>query len=117
MFPGHRRAGRKPLVARFGGIALRRRKKAVLHDRDRPPVIVQRKELINRLLTGRCELCKQIGEVRVHQIRKLAELANPVHPQPAWTTLMTKRRRKTLVVCRTCPDNIHAQQPPTTPTE
>jgi group II intron reverse transcriptase/maturase len=111
------RAGRKPLVARFGGIPLRRKKNAVLHDRDRPPVIVHRKELIKRLLAGRCDLCKQIDEVRVHQIRKLAELANPGHPQPAWMAIMTKRRRKTLVVCQNCHDNIHARQPSATLTE
>jgi hypothetical protein len=31
------RAGRKPLVARFGGIPLKRQKKAVLQDRQPAP--------------------------------------------------------------------------------
>jgi hypothetical protein len=106
-----RGAGRKPLVARFGGIPLRRQKKAVLTDREpgrwestRP------KELILRLLAGRCELCGQTEDIRVHQIRKLADLRSLGQPTPAWATIMAKRRRKTLVVCRACHDDIHAGQ-------
>ena len=40
------RDGRKPLVARFGGIPLRRNKNAVLTDRKPAPVTFRRKELI-----------------------------------------------------------------------
>ena len=69
--------GRKPLVATFGGIPLRRQKHAVLKDREPVLATVPRKELINRLLKGRCELCGQPDEVQVHQIRKLADLAQP----------------------------------------
>ena len=68
------RAGRKPLVARFGGIPLKRQKKAVIDDRLPAPA-ARRKELITRLRAGRCELCEQRGQVEVHQIRKLADLA------------------------------------------
>src|SRR6266545_1754327 len=39
------RAGRKPLVARFGGIALKRKKNAVLDDHALAPVPARRKEL------------------------------------------------------------------------
>jgi group II intron reverse transcriptase/maturase len=106
------RHGRKPLVARFGGIPLRRKRDAVLHDRDPPPVIVRRKELISRFLAGRCEMCKQPGPVQVHQIRTLAELAPPGQPAPAWQRQMAKRRRKTLVVCQPCHHAIHARHPP-----
>ena len=72
-----RSKGRKPLVATFGGIPLRRRTHAVLKDREPVPVIGPRKELIHRLLKGRCELCGQPDEVQVHQIRKLADLEQP----------------------------------------
>ena len=75
------------------------------------------KELITRLLAGRCELCQQRTEVQVHHVRKLADLTRPGRPQPAWAQLMAKRRRKTLVVCRACHDTIHARQPTATPTE
>jgi Reverse transcriptase (RNA-dependent DNA polymerase)/Type II intron maturase len=112
------RDGRKPLTARFGGIPLRRQKKAVLHDRDPPPVIVRRKELIGRLLARRCEMCQRTGPpVQIHQIRKLADLAAPGQPPPAWKRLMSQRRRKTLVVCDACHDAIHARHPPAIPTE
>jgi group II intron reverse transcriptase/maturase len=110
------RAGREPLVARFGGIPLKRQKKAVLQDRQPPPV-TGRKELITRLRAGRCELCEQRALVEVHQVRKLADLARPGRPQPAWAHLMARMRRKTLVVCFTCHKAIHARQPAAISTE
>jgi group II intron reverse transcriptase/maturase len=111
------RAGRTPLVARFGGIPLRRKNDAVLTDRVPAPVTIRRKELITRLQAGRCELCKQPGPVDVHQVRKLADLQRPGRPQPAWDQLMAKRRRKTLIVCATCHTAIHGGQPTATPTQ
>ena len=99
---------RKPLVATFGGIPLQRQKTAVLRDRDPVPATSRRKELVHRLLAGRCELCGQADKVRVHQIRKLADLeklGQPDHPE--WMAVMARRRRKTLVVCATCHANIH----------
>jgi group II intron reverse transcriptase/maturase len=104
------RAGKKPLVARFGGIPLKRQKKAVIEDRlPAPPA--SRKELITRLRAGWCELCEQRGQVEVHQIRKLADLAGNRQPQPVWAQLMARRRRKTLVVCPDCHQRIHTRQP------
>jgi hypothetical protein len=104
------RAGRKPLVARFGGIPLKRQKKAVLQDRQPVPV-TRRRELVTRLQSGRCELCERRAPVEVHQVRKLADLAKPGRPQPSWAHLMAKMRRKTLVVCTTCHQAIHTGQP------
>jgi len=99
---------RKPLVATFGGIPLQRQKTAVLQDRDPVPATSRRKELVHRLLAGRCELCGQADQVRVHQIRKLADLEKPGQPDPPeWMAVMARRRRKTLVVCATCHANIH----------
>ena len=102
--------GSKPdLVARFGGIPLVRNMDAVLSDRvpGRPPT--PRKELIHRLLTRRCELCGDPGTVVVHQVRKLTSLGVPGPGQPAWAKKMAQMRRKTLVVCASCHDLIHAQ--------
>jgi group II intron reverse transcriptase/maturase len=111
------RPGRKPLVARFGGIPLIRQKKAVLTDRQPVPV-TRRKELITRLRTGRCELCEQRAAVEVHQVAKLAGLHKPGRPQPAWAALMIRMRRKTLVVCAPCHHQaIHNRQPTAKPTE
>jgi AI2M/AI1M-like, HNH endonuclease/Type II intron maturase len=102
------RNGKPDLVARFGGIALVRDRGAVLIDRVPKPAPHPRKELIRRLLTRRCELCGEPGKVQVHQVRKLASLGQAGSGQPAWTALMATKRRKTLVVCASCHDVIHA---------
>jgi group II intron reverse transcriptase/maturase len=110
------RAGRKPLVGRFGDIALKRQKKAVLNDRPavRP---IARKELITRLRLGRCELCEKHDQVQVHQVRRLADLVKAGQPQPPWAQHMAKKRRKTLVVCTDCHQAIHTGQPTASLTE
>jgi group II intron reverse transcriptase/maturase len=101
------RDGKPALVARFGGIPLTRNKDAVLTDHVPQRVAYPRKELIARLLSGRCELCEEPGKVAVHQVRQLASLGEPGTGQPAWAALMVRKRRKTLVVCRRCHDAIH----------
>ena len=68
------RDGRKPLVARFGGIPLHRQKTATVTDRQPIRVDYPHKELITRLLADTCEICQQPGEVQVHHVRKLADL-------------------------------------------
>ena len=104
--------GRKPLVARFGGIPLRRQKNAVPVDREPVRPTTGTKELIVRLQARRCEMCGQAATVHVHQIRKLADLDKPGQPQmPEWMTIMARRRRKTLVVCQPCHAIIHNRQP------
>ena len=105
------RAGRKPLVARFGGIPLKRQKTAVIDDRVPDRVTYPNKELVTRLLKGRCELCEQTGPVHVHHVRKLTDLDPPDPAQPTWAKLMARRRRKALVVCAACHDHIHTGQP------
>jgi group II intron reverse transcriptase/maturase len=107
------RHGRKPLVARFGGIPLRRQKKAVLDDRPQGPPRPRQRELITRLLGGQCEWCEQPAPVEAHQVRKLADLTRTGQPQPAWAQLMTRKRRKTLIVCAPCHAAIHAGTPVT----
>jgi group II intron reverse transcriptase/maturase len=102
------RDGKPDLVARFGGIPLIRDKNAVIIDRVPPPVPHPRKELIHRLLTRRCELCGAPGKTLVHQVRKLTSLGAVGPNQPAWAALMARKRRKTLVVCHSCHDAIHA---------
>jgi group II intron reverse transcriptase/maturase len=104
---------RKPLVATFGGIPLRRQKNAVLTDRQPVREPTRGSELIRRLQAGRCELCEQTAKVQVHQIRNLAALNTPGQPQPEWMQAMAKRRRKTLIVCATCHARIHYEQPTT----
>jgi len=101
--------GRKPLVARFGGIPLRRVRTAALTDQRPVMASAKRNELIHRLLAGRCELCEDTEGLEVHHVRKLADLNKPGRrAKPPWMELMAKRRRKTLVICRRCHEDIHA---------
>jgi hypothetical protein len=107
------RDGRKPLVARFGGIALKRQKQAVIIDRQPHRPLYPHKELIKRLLKGKCELCRRTDGIEVHHIHKLADVVNAGADQPVWIQEMAKRRRKTLLVCDGCHQHIHAR--PQTP--
>ncbi|MFJ2583011.1 reverse transcriptase domain-containing protein [Kitasatospora aureofaciens] len=101
--------GRKPLVARFGGIPLKRQRTAVITDRQPAMATARRNELIHRLLAGQCELCEGRDGLQVHHIRKLADLNKPGRPErPPWVHLMAMRKRKTLVVCEQCHQDIHA---------
>jgi group II intron reverse transcriptase/maturase len=106
------REGRKPLVARFGGIPLRRRKEVILIDRDPPHGYLRRHELIKRLLAGAGELCASTTDCAVHQVRKLADLKTQGRAEkPLWIRVMASRRRKTLGVCRRCHEASHAGRP------
>jgi hypothetical protein len=107
------RAGRKPLVAWFGGIPLKRQKSAVLTDRQPTGPVYPNRQLVTRLLKGRCELCQRTDNISVHHVRTLAELNRPGKPQPEWAQAMAKIRRKSLVVCGDCHDLIHGH--PATP--
>jgi group II intron reverse transcriptase/maturase len=101
------REGRQPLVARFGGIPLKRQKRQLIDDHVTGPGRPRRKEITMRLRRRRCELCGQRRSVEVHQIARLAELTRTGDPQPDWACQMAKRRRKTLVVCPPCHHSIH----------
>ena len=102
------REGKKDLVARFGGIVLKRDRRAVIHDPAPVPVITPRKELIHRLRARWCELCEHSATVAVHHVAALAELGRSGPGQPAWAALMARKRRKTLIVCAPCHEHIHA---------
>jgi hypothetical protein len=110
------RAGRPPLVARFGGLPLRRQhrsQQAILVDQPltitRAP---ERNELIRRLLADRCELCGSTEDIEVHHVRKLADLhTRGQQERPLWMSIMAARRRKTLVLCRVCHHALHAGRP------
>lgn len=108
------REGRKPLVARFGGIPLKRQKRAVITDYPTAPLAPRRpgSQLLARLGQRQCELCGKPAQVQVHQIRKLADLTTMGHPQSAWAQLMTRMHRKTLIVCGPCHESIHRQKAP-----
>jgi hypothetical protein len=99
---------KKPLVAHFGGIPLKRQHEAILVDRLPQFVMTNRSELLQRMRADTCELCGSREKVEVHHIRKLADLDKPGRREkPVWVKQMAARRRKTLVVCRKCHEEIH----------
>ena len=53
-------------------------------------------------------MCDQYGPVAVHQVAALKHLGKNGPGQPAWAELMARMRRKTLIICATCHDHIHA---------
>ena len=102
------REGKPDLVARFGGIPLKRDRSAVIRDPVPVPATTPYKELIHRLRRRWCELCEHGATVTVHHVAKLTSLGKTGSGQPAWAALMAKMRRKTLIVCAPCHGYIHA---------
>jgi group II intron reverse transcriptase/maturase len=107
-----REEGKKPLVAQFGGFAIRRRKDAILVDQRPPNSYTKGTELLKRLQADVCELCGSSTRVEVHHLRKLADLNRRRRKEvPSWFRLMVARKRKTLIACRACHEAIHAGKP------
>ena len=102
--------GKKPLIARFGGIPLKRHRTAEIQDQPTiPPYRTGTVEVIQRLVANTCELCGSTAECEVHHIRKLSDVKGKGRKEkPRWVQIMAARRRKTLVVCRKCHHTIHA---------
>ena len=102
------RPGKPELIAYFGGINLVRSKIACDCD---PPIRTPfnpRCESVERVLAEKCELCGHEGTCVVHHVRRLADIDQTGRrPKPAWARRMIGRRRKTLVVCLTCHQDIH----------
>jgi group II intron reverse transcriptase/maturase len=102
------RAGKKPLIAIFGGIPLRTQAKVSKITDGVVHLGSNRSQLIERLLADQCELCGSEEEVEVHHIRKLADLNKPGRKEkPLWVKRMAAIHRKTLVVCSECHIAIH----------
>ena len=83
------------------------------HSRsDSPPplrIYTVRSELNARLEANSCEYCgKEGGYYEVHHVRKLADIKG----KEPWERLMIARKRKTLVLCITCHDLLHAGKLP-----
>jgi group II intron reverse transcriptase/maturase len=110
------RKGKPPLIACWGGIALKRKPKAVLNETQPPPIWLARSDLLERLLADKCELCGASASnasvsIEVHHIRRLKDLHREGrNEKPLWVRIMAARQRKTLVVCGRCHDDIHAGQ-------
>ena len=106
------RKDKPPMIARFGGISLKRQPWAILDDQPLIRQGLRRTEILKRLQADECELCGSDQAVQVHHIRKLADLRRKgERKRPSWVVIMATRQRKTLVVCRDCHQNIHAGRP------
>jgi hypothetical protein len=100
--------GRRPVVARWGGIVLRPTAWAVLKDRPQHGWH-ERTAVVERVLAATCERCGSQAHVPVHHIRRLSNRRTGGRtPKPAWTAKMIARQRKPLVVCRRCHEALHA---------
>jgi len=97
------REGKKPLVARFGGIPLKRDLKTPIQDLPATRKPPSRSELIKRLQADTCEVCGAVGNIEVHHIHALKDLKGKGRKEkPLWMQIMSARRRKTLMVCKAC---------------
>jgi hypothetical protein len=118
------REGKKPLTAEFGGIPLRKQEVRELNDAPYE-IWAKRSDPVERLLKQRCEMCGRTEVelagintklvqhyIEAHHIRKLANLRPKGRRElPDWKKRMAAMRRKTLIVCIECHDNIHAGRP------
>lgn len=103
------REGKRPLVAHFGAIPLKRNPRPAA-IRDFTPISgMCRSELLDRMMAEECEMCRSKGRIQVHHVRKLKDLTKPGRrAKPAWVQRMAAIRRKTLMVCEECHQAIHA---------
>ncbi len=108
------REGKKPLIARWGGISLQWDIKAPIKDYW-TFLGPGRSELEKRLLADTCEYCGTTGDaarIEVHHIRALKDLKTyEGREKPAWVKIMAARKRKTLVLCATCHQDVTYGRP------
>jgi hypothetical protein len=107
------RPDKEPLVAIFGGSFKRIPTGLGTSDFDFDVAWFspgsKRSEVVQRMLYGKCELCgAEEVPIEVHHIRLLADIDRPGRrPKATWEKIMAARKRKTLVVCQACHDDIH----------
>jgi AI2M/AI1M-like HNH endonuclease len=81
---------------------------------DKP--ILERHQVLARLAADKCELCgnpwDSTNTLEVHHARSLKDIKQKYAKRgrdiPQWVLRMSSLRRKTLVVCEKCHDEIHA---------
>lgn len=102
---------KKPLVATWGGVSLSWDIKADLEERP-TRVWGGRSELEQRLLADFCELCGSDEGVEVHHVHAMRKLHEyPGRPKPEWVKRMIALKRKTLLYCKTCHEDIEHGRP------
>lgn len=108
------REGKRPLIARWGAIPLIWDISAPIDDK-RKTRWIGRTELEKRLLADTCEYCGATGStahIQVHHIRALKDLEKYTgRDRPRWAQIMAARKRKTLVLCATCHQDVTYGRP------
>jgi hypothetical protein len=105
------RKEKPPLVATWGGIPLKWTIKATLQEQP-TRLWAGRSELVQRLLAEVCEHCGSSKDVEVHHIRAMKDIHQHAgRPKPPWMVRMIALKRKTLLLCRECHDDLQAARP------
>jgi group II intron reverse transcriptase/maturase len=106
------REKKKPLVATFGGLSLKRRKNPVIKDRVILPYVRMRSEIVERLLNDTCEVCGGKANIQMHHVRHLRDLNKKGKKEmPLWMKIMISRKRKSIPLCKGCHDDVHSNRP------
>jgi group II intron reverse transcriptase/maturase len=106
------REKKKPLVAIFGGLPLKRRKNPPIEDRVILLYDRITSEIVERLLNDTCEVCGSKENVEMHHVRHLKDLNKKgKREMPLWMKIMISRKRKSIPLCRRCHDDIHHNRP------
>jgi group II intron reverse transcriptase/maturase len=107
-----KREGKNPLIATFGGLSLKRRKKPVIHDQRLTAYVRRTSEIVERLLNDSCEICGAKENVQMHHIRKLRDLNKQgKREMPLWMRVMISRKRKSIPLCKRHHDETHHPGP------
>jgi group II intron reverse transcriptase/maturase len=105
------RAGKKALVATFGGLPLQRKHTAI-KDQVLMPYIRRRSEIVERLLNETCEVCGSKEHIQMHHVRHLADLNKQGRREkPLWMKIMMARKRKSIPLCQRCHMDVHYHRP------
>jgi len=106
------RKEKKPLIARWGAVPLVWDIRATLDDQPPRAIKGNRSELVQRLLAEYCEYCGSTVDLEVHHVRAMKDLHSyPGHEKPAWVVRMIALKRKAMIVCRTCHEDITHGRP------
>jgi group II intron reverse transcriptase/maturase len=104
------RPDKDPLIATWGGVSLSWDIKATLEEQT--PKTWGYSELVQRLLADFCELCGSTEEVQVHHVEKMKKLHEyPGREKPPWVVRMIALKRKTLILCRICHEDVDHGHP------
>ena len=100
------RKDKKPLTATWGGVSLSWDIGATLEEQPQK-LYGGRTELVQRLLAEFCELCGSSEDVEVHHVQAMRKLHEyPGRSKPEWFKRMIALKRKTLLLCKSCHEDV-----------